>query len=67
MKIEYVELKNFLDIVANMRRVQRSYFAKPSRDLLIEAKRLEAAVDVSLGTLLEKLASESKDAEEWPG
>ena len=44
-----IVMQNFVDTVSAMRRVQKAYFANRLRGDLIEAKRLEAAVDLVVG------------------
>jgi len=46
-----IEVWNTLHTVAQMRKAQTEYFTTKDRSKLIDAKRLEAAVDMRLSTM----------------
>ena len=50
-RLDLQEARNVLRSVAQMRQAQVEYFKSKDRDVLIEAKKLEAAVDMRLATM----------------
>ena len=63
-----IKLHNLVQAVDAMRKAQRAYFAsKGDREALIDAKRLEAAVDMQVATLLRELEDEKREIKERLG
>lgn len=56
--------REFFDLVADMRRAQKEYFATRSREVLIESKGLERRVDDEISRVNNILNSQAKDEAE---
>jgi len=60
LMVNELELKDFLDTVAAMRKAQRGFFASRAKPLLDESRRLEAVVDMRIKELFAKLEEEQQ-------